>query len=307
MRPRQLGYIAMDVVDLDVSVRFYQDVAHLEISEERGGWVYMTGGREHHWLALRRKGTRGFNRVAFEMKNPHELEAMEKKLRAAGIEVERASALSSERVDQYIRFRDPEGTTVELFADMVTLPAPPSYAHRVHMDKLLHAVFLVTDVRRTFSFYSQLLGFRASDWVERSAVFMRCADRYHHSLALFSSSRPAFDHFCILVPALEDVMRARANALEMEIPMRSDILRHSPSGSIGTYIRDEANDHAVEFCCNHARVEDDDDHQPRVLRRMPNVWDAAGPSYQIRDGARPRKTANVSVTVATPDERLSEP
>jgi len=282
LQPRQLGFIALDVADLESTVRFYQDVVHFEVSEERGGVVYMTGGREHHWLALKQSKTPGLNRVAFEMNNLSDLETMEARLRSAGVAVERGSALAKERVDQYIRFPDPDGITIELFADMITLPAPPTYSHRVHTQKLLHTVLLERDINRSLKFYTELLGFQISDWVERTAAFMRCGDHYHHSLGVFGTggTRTAIDHMCILVPTLDDLMRARANVLALNVPLRNDLLRHAPSGSMGIYLRDEANNFVIEFCTEHGQITADD-HRPRVLPAVPetlDTWRSVGPS-----------------------------
>ncbi|MGH7907253.1 MAG: VOC family protein [Candidatus Binataceae bacterium] len=286
LQPRQLGYIAMDVADLDASVRFYQDVVHFEVSDERGGTIFLTGGKEHHWLALRQTSTPGLNRVAFEMANSHDLEAIEKKLRAAGVEVERGGNLARDRVDSYIRFSDPDGIMIELFTDMVTLPAGPTYAHRVHTQKLLHTVLLERDLNKSLPFYTDLLGFQISDWVERTAAFMRCGDHYHHSLGVFGTggTKTAIDHMCILVPTLDDVMRARANIMALDVPLRSDVLRHAPSGSIGVYLRDVANNFVVEFCTEHGQIFDDN-HRPRVLPSQPetlDTWQIVGPTYDRR-------------------------
>ncbi len=149
----------------------------------------------------------------------------------------------------------------------------------------------MTDIGSSYRFYSDLLGFKASDWVERNAVFLRCADRYHHSLALFGGARKAaIDHLCILVPTPDDVMRARANAIALGIPLRNDISRHGPSGSIAFYLQDESNRLTTEFCVEHGQILDDG-HRPRILPAVPetlDVWTAVGPSATKASRAAPK-------------------
>jgi hypothetical protein len=85
---------------------------------------------------------------------------------------------------------------------------------------------------------------------------------------------------CILVPTLDDLMRARANVLALNIPLRNDLLRHAPSGSMGIYLRDEANNFVIEFCTEHGQITADD-HRPRVLPAVPetlDTWRSVGPS-----------------------------
>ncbi len=277
MQVKRLGYIAMDVADLDSSVRFYQDVAHLNVSERRDKLVFLTGGREHHWLILRQSNHSRFQRVAFEMNSEAELDAMAERLEQAGTKVTAGDDLANERVARYVRFTDPDGLMVELFTGMVELPGEPLYVHNIRLEKMLHAVFRVTDISRSYKFYHDLLGFKASDWVEHHAVFLRCADLYHHSLALFGGAREAaFDHLCILVPTLDDLMRARANVIALGVPLRNDLLRHGPSGSIAFYLQDEPNRMTTEFCIEHGRILDHA-HRPRILPAIPETLDVWTP------------------------------
>jgi catechol 2,3-dioxygenase-like lactoylglutathione lyase family enzyme len=281
LQPKRLGYVALDVADLEAAVRFYQDVIHLEVSLRSDGVAFLTGGREHHWLVLRQSDRPGFNRVAYEMEDEEQFDAISERIERAGVAVTRGGDLRTDRVERWMRCADPDGLTVELYTGMIELPVDPAYGHNVRLKKPLHAVLRVGDARKSYAFYSGLLGFQASDWVERHAVFLRCADRYHHSLALFGgAAQPALDHLCILVPTLDDVMRARVNTLALGVPLRNDMIRHGPSGSIGFYLKDEANQIAIEFCVDHRQVLDDA-HRPRLLPAREDtldVWNAVGPS-----------------------------
>jgi len=73
-----------------------------------------------------------------------------------------------------------------------------------------------------------------------------------------------FNHFCIQVGSLDDIMRARNNALRWGVELRDDLLRHAPSGSIGVYLKDKARGFAVEFCVGHPQL-DNDTHRARIL------------------------------------------
>ncbi len=126
LQVKRLGYVAMDVADLESSIKFYQDVVHLNVSGRRDGLAFLTGGREHHWLILRQNDQSRFAKVAFEMNNETELEAMAERLERAGIKVTSGGDLAKERVERYIRFADPDGLMVELFTGMVELPGEPA-------------------------------------------------------------------------------------------------------------------------------------------------------------------------------------
>jgi Glyoxalase/Bleomycin resistance protein/Dioxygenase superfamily len=107
------------------------------------------------------------------------------------------------------RFVDPGGFTVELACSKGLLP---QVNNGVKFEKFLHTAWGVPDWDRTTAFYQHVLGCKASDWIGNRAGFFRSADRYHHSLVLMRSETTAFNHFCIQVESLDDVMRARNNA-----------------------------------------------------------------------------------------------
>jgi 2,3-dihydroxy-p-cumate/2,3-dihydroxybenzoate 3,4-dioxygenase len=304
LQARRLGYVALEVTDLEGAARFYQEAVNLEVTERLRDRIFLTGGTEHHWLELRQSDACRLNRVGFEVENQEELEAFAAHLEDAGVEVASGGDLQNDRIESWIRCRDPDGNAVELFVNMISMPVAPAYAHLVHMQKLLHFVLAVRDIERSHHFYSELLGFQDSDWIERRAVFLRCRDRYHHSLALFGTNgaRAAVDHFCILVPTLDDLMRARARATALGVPFRSDLIKHAPSGSIAIYLRDQANDLAVEFCYDHKQILDDEGYRPRLLPARPDTLDMwipsglAGPQQAvIAPGAAWRRPAERSL------------
>jgi hypothetical protein len=167
---------------------------------------------------------------------------------------------------------------VELYTGMHERGVAPM-GSGVTMEKFLHAAWATAEFDQTTEFYQNVLGFKASDWVESRAGFFRSADRYHHSLVLIRAQRPVFNHFCIQVGSLDDVMRARHNALKGGVKLRDDLLRHAPSGSVGFYLKDERRGYAVEFCVGHPQL-DEATHRPRVLPSVPetmNVWAAPLP------------------------------
>lgn len=312
LQPSNLGYVAFDVADLDSAARFYQDFVHLEVINQRGDTVFLRGNAPHHWVVLRQSRTPGFNRVAYEMRDERDLEAIEQKLKSAGVEVTRGGDLLADGVERFIRFQDPEGITVELFTNMMSVPVPPVFLHHVQLEKLVHAVFTVKDVKRSHRFYTELLGFQDSDWIERRVVFMHCGDRYHHSLAVGQTSGQAatpINHICIQVASLDDVMRARTLVMAHNIPIRLDLLRHAASGSIGFYFWDEANQYCVEFCVEHRQV-DQDAHKARVMPAVPesaNVWLATGPVSRTQLSAAMPRLGDISLREIEAAARIEQP
>ena len=209
-----LGYVALTVPDLERSVDFYQRIGHLRVTERGTKTAFLSGGSEHHWLRLDEGDAPGLTRIAFELTGRAAIDEVVDRLDAIGVAWKPVDDLPGERVVDAIRFRDPDGFEIELFVGPVSLPV--RVGTFVNMDRFLHAVWLVSNPVESFQFYRDVLGFKDSDWIERIAVFMRSANRYHHSAGILLGGEKAgqLDHFCILVDDLDDVMRAAERRAE---------------------------------------------------------------------------------------------
>jgi 2,3-dihydroxy-p-cumate/2,3-dihydroxybenzoate 3,4-dioxygenase len=279
----RLGYLAIGVSNLDEAIDFYSRFVRLDVSERRGSTAFLTGGLEHHWLRLEEGPRNGLKRVGYVLDDEQAMVEVRAQLTSIGLPFTEGGDPAAERVQRWLRFVDPGGVEIELYTGMFERGVAPPHPG-ITMQKFLHAAWATPNFEQTTEFYQQVLGFRASDWVESRAGFFRAADRYHHSLVLIRAERPIFNHFCIQVESLDDVMRARHNAVKGGVKLRDDLLRHAPSGSIGFYMKDETRGYAVEFCVGHPQL-DDATHQARVLPSLPetmNVWTAALPPLAPR-------------------------
>jgi 2,3-dihydroxy-p-cumate/2,3-dihydroxybenzoate 3,4-dioxygenase len=292
----RLGYISLGVSDLVEAVEFYSRFVRLDLTEQIGNTAFMTGGAEHHWIRLEEGNASGVKRIGYEVAGESALAEARERLRQHKIEFHEGGDLKRDRVQRWLRFTDPGGFDIELYTGMFERGAAPDN-HGVVLEKFLHAAWGATNWERTTAFYQDVLGFRASDWIADRAGFFRSADRYHHSLVLLRSERPAFNHFCIQVGSLDDVMRARNNALRWGVELRDDLLRHAPSGSIGVYLKDKARGFAVEFCVGHPQL-DNDTHRARILpstAETRDVW--------LAPLANPLEPGSVHSPSARADER----
>jgi catechol 2,3-dioxygenase-like lactoylglutathione lyase family enzyme len=267
-----LGYVALTVPEIDRSLDFYRRVGHLKVSERGAKKAFLTGGVNHHWLRLEETGEPSLSRLGFEVKDRAALDEIANRLDARDIPWKVANDLSGDRVTDAIRFTDPDGFEIELFTDMVSLPVPMETF--LKMDRVLHSVWLADNPTESGRFYADVLGFKESDWIERSMVFMRAGNRYHHTIGIGRDPARSgrLDHFCILVDDLDDVMRARNVALRSGAKLRQDVVRHAASGSTSTYIMDPMNDIAIEFCVNHRQI-DDEGYRARILPAQPSTFD----------------------------------
>jgi catechol 2,3-dioxygenase-like lactoylglutathione lyase family enzyme len=266
------GYLAVGVRNIDEAIDFYGRVARLGLTERVGNTAFMTGGTEHHWIRLEEgQGNQGVRRVGYELVGEDAFEIVKNSLKGWNISYEEGGDPARDRVSRWLRFADPGGTEVELYTGMYTRGVAPA-GTGVTMEKFLHGGWETPNFTQATRFYQEVLGFKPSDWIGDKVGFFRAGDRFHHSMVLLASNRSAFNHFCIQVESLDDVMRFRNNALRYGVVLRDDLLRHAPSGSIGVYVKDEARGFAVEFCVGHPQIADEG-YRPRILPMAPETAD----------------------------------
>ncbi len=277
------GYLTLGVPDVEASAGFYQQVCRLAVTDRRPGVVHLTGDTNHHWLTLVQHDTTELLGVGYRAVSAAAIETAAERLAALGVDVTRRGGTDADQLTNGITFRDPAGVRFDLYEEMQQLGTPLNDPD-VGFSRNLHAVVFVPDPIELAGFYQDVLGFRRSDQVGDIVIFLRSANRFHHSLALARGARVGLDHFCVLVDGVDELMRLRTHVMNQGV-LGDDLVRHAASGSMSVYARNDLNDCGVEFCTGHARIEDDD-YRGRLLKPGPttvNAW--ARPFPRVADFA----------------------
>ncbi len=269
-----LGYVALGVINLDRAVDFFSQVCRLAVRDRTAAAAVLTGDQRQQWLVLEARPVTALARLGFRASVPQALVELPERLRAAGITV------SGSAEEGAIHFRDPNGMEVEVYAEMPE-SSRSAIPAEVGLDILLHAVVNAPDPIATAVFYEDVVGFRRSDRIADLVVFLRAANGYHHSLAFAKGAEMKLDHLAILVNDLDALMRLRSHAMATGT-LSDDIVRHTASGSMSVYLREEENGLGVEFCTGHMRIIDDA-YRGRLLQPAPttvNMWANPFPDTQ---------------------------
>ena len=271
-RAQRLGYLALNVTDMDASLAFWTQAVQLEISERREDRVFLRGGMQHHWLSLQQASEPGLARVGIEVANLEILTAIEHALSSAGISVESGNGLKEDAVLHYLRFNDPAGNPLELYVDMVSMATPPQPIS-VTLLEIQHAVLAVDNLTDASEFYTHMLGMRISDWIGETMFFAHFGNGWHHGLGLgkMPDQEQGLHHVCFQPPDLDNVMRARARVRKLGYEITLDLLRHGPSGSVGFYFLGP--DGVAEMSFGARRFGEDEEFRPRRLAMSPETID----------------------------------
>ncbi len=283
--PFGMEYARIEVPDMQETIDFLQYHVGLQLEQRTDEYAYLRADIEHHAIELisapeRKDGWT--TAVGYSVESDEVLEQIRQRVLAAGLEVLELQERQQGLCKTGFAVKDPNGLIVELFTEFHEYAEPPHL--EIRPVDLVHPFIATAKYEETLEFYIDVLKFIPSDYVVGSTTFMRCEDRYHHSLAIQNNDEHYVAHLCFAMKSLDHVMRMRARALYKGAPIASDIVNHSASTSIAFYLHDTRFGPRFELCDDH-RVFTPEEHETHRARRMPadprniDVWRPASDDW----------------------------
>ena len=273
VQTKQLSHLALNVINIDKQTAFYQDMVGMYVQAiDASGRVYLRCQRDHHTLLLTPAGARGIDHFALDVGGLAALEAAATALENAGMSLTAGDAQELGQGQSY-RLLDPDGFTVELVAGMTQVA--PNYGPRVVTPRRYgHLTLRVTDLKQTVEFYTDILGFRVSDWLGEQFCWLRCTPE-HHGLALAThESAPIMHHFAFHVRDMAELIQQAEHLMRHDKILLYGPGRHGPGQNLFIYFHDEE-ENIVEFAADMQRIWDEDTYVPKVWdpnERWSNMW-----------------------------------
>ena len=242
---RGLGYIGIDVADVE-GWRAYAGLLGTMVVPDGNGLRLKIDERPFRVAIRPTDGIEGLAFAGWELPDAAELEIAAAELEKAGctIDVAAAAECASRSVRGLIRTTDPSGFGIELFQG-------PIHDHQLFMSPtgvsgfvtgpqgLGHIVLGTPDMAECVDFYTNLLGFRVSDYWrpgDDDVVFMRCNPR-HHSLALVPAPEAALYHFMLEALTLDDVGCTLDRHDDTGTPISMGLGKHTNDRMVSFYSR----------------------------------------------------------------------
>jgi catechol 2,3-dioxygenase-like lactoylglutathione lyase family enzyme len=274
-----LRHIGIFSPDLGKQREFYRAIWGLDQIDEETDAVYFRGASpEHHLLSLHPAKRCGLHHIAFGVSNEEDVGRTARELQSRGIRlVSEPQPLGEPGGGYGFRFFDPEGRCIELSAGVIQhqggWQAKPVQPHSI-----CHVVLNTTRMDDMIGFYTNILGFRISDWSENQMVFLRCNSK-HHAIALNRAPHASLNHIAYLVSNVDEVMRGMVNMRKHGFEPGWGPGRHGPGNNIFCYFK-EPLEYVVEYTSDIDYIQDEASHQPKVWPRTPELidrWGTAGP------------------------------
>lgn len=237
----KLGHSSLQVRDVAAAIEYYRDVIGLTLTQRDGDQsAQLSTGLDYGSILLQKGDQDSILYNAFQVDQDYDLAGVAKDLKNNGVE----SSLRTDAhpvIPELLQFSDVSGNTIQLYASSQGVPAEADRASGgVKPHKLGHVCLLTDDVPTLVGFYSDVLGFRWSDWMGDFFAFVRCGSD-HHTMN-FMRGKTAGDmgrmhHIAFELKDFSHVARACDTLAAAGIPLLWGPGRHGPGHNIFTYHR----------------------------------------------------------------------
>lgn len=249
----ELGYVGLDVSDLDAWKTFATEVAGMEWVDGAGGdRAYLRMDAWHHRIALHKNGNDDLAYLGLRAADELSLEAIAGRLASHGIAYQVATeAEADERhVMGLIRTQSPGGIPIEIFWGPQVdthLPFHPGRRmfgrFRTGNAGLGHIALREMDGPAAYKFY-RLLGFKGNRQYKVEIMpglvakpyFLYCNDRQHTLQFELGPMEKRVNHLAIEYTDLNDVGYAQDIVRKRGIDVALDIGKHSNDEAVSFYI-----------------------------------------------------------------------
>jgi catechol 2,3-dioxygenase-like lactoylglutathione lyase family enzyme len=271
---RRLGHATLTTPDLEAAVAYYGEVVGLTVIARHRERAVLATRQGLEAIALELGEPNRLKRLAFQIAPGSDLTAAAHALGEDGIRTERRSGISPGIADAIV-FADPKGTEIEIFAEYAFAAEEPRPAPITPL-KLGHVAYRVADVQAIVRFYTEVLGFRVSDWRDDTFAFLRCGPD-HHTVNFVVDEVPQLHHIAFEVKDWAEIQRACEWLARNGIRLVWGPGRHIIGHNIAIYHRN-ADKVRVEFFTEMDQMKDEalgyfdprPWHQDRPQR--PKVW-----------------------------------
>ena len=271
---RRLGHATLTTPDLARQIAYYTEVVGLTLLERDDKRAILASKQGLEAIALEPGPPNALARLAFQVAPGSDPGELGHALAKHGVRSERRSGISPGIADALV-FKDPKGTLIEVFSDYVFAPEDRSQTGVMPL-KLGHVAYRVSDVQHVVKFYTDVLGFRVSDWLGDTFAFLRCGPD-HHTVNFTFDEVPQLHHIAFEVKDWAEIQRACEWLTGNGIHLVWGPGRHIVGHNIAIYHRN-ADKVRVEFFCEMDQMKDEalgyfdprPWHQDRPQR--PKVW-----------------------------------
>lgn len=274
-RVTEIRFVGYGVEDFETERKFYADdwgLVEVAAGEDLA-WFKTHGADEHHVVRLHKSATNCIEVIALAANSAADVDALFAKVSGAGCQIVHPPRTSDAPGGGYgFRFFSPDGLPFEVSADVAKLDKRAMERWEGVPVKISHIVLHSPDHQAAVKFFTDVLGFKVSDWLGDFMCFLRCNEA-HHRLAILPGP-PCLNHVAYDMLSVDDMMRGISRLRKRGTDLRWGPGRHTAGNNTFSYFCTPAG-FAVEYTSELEEV-DFETHQPKVHEPAPTVMDQWG-------------------------------
>ncbi|MGR3661880.1 MAG: VOC family protein [Paracoccaceae bacterium] len=269
--------IMMRGPDITQTLPFYADMWGLSLAHTEDGTAYLRGtGTEAYLYGLKDAPVYGIEYVHFSMPDRATMDALYKQVVSKAAMVLGSPAEFDDYAGGYgFEILDPDMRRLRFRTDALSQTKQDDWAKP---RKVSHVVLNTPDMDSVQAFYSDVLGFRVSDYSADQMVFLRC-NSDHHSIALVRAQYPSINHVAFEMPTLDAFMRGIGRMKQKGHVPSWGVGRHGPGNNPFAYFVSPSG-FVIEFTSELQQI-DEATHEAKIWSRddpaSMDLWMTAGP------------------------------
>jgi predicted enzyme related to lactoylglutathione lyase len=274
-RVREIRYVGYGVENFEAERKFYADDWGLaEVASEDGMvWFKTHGHDEHHVVRLHKSDVNCVEIIALAAADQAEVDALHARVAEAGCQIIREPGQVNGPGGGYgFRFFSPDGLPFEISADVQRLDKRAMERWEGMPVKISHIVLHSPDHHSAVKFFSDVLGFKVSDWLGDFMCFLRCNEA-HHRIAILPGP-PCLNHVAYDMLSVDDMMRGASRLRKRGTDLLWGPGRHTAGNNTFSYFCTPGG-FAVEYTSELEEV-DFENHRDQIHEPGPQVMDQWG-------------------------------
>jgi 2,3-dihydroxybiphenyl 1,2-dioxygenase len=261
-----LGYVVLNVSDLKAWEHFATSILGLMVGKRGDRFLGLRMDEYSQRILLQQGESNDITVAGWQFDTAKDLNDFVTKLKVDGVEVHKGSAdeATARCVERLFSCDDPIGFKHEFFYGPTHAPISQPFRSAVMQGSgfvtgrqgLGHILPFSSNYEKTVSFYTDVLGFRISDYIRDSetlpgfavdATFFHTRTGRHHSLATVAApSAKCLNHVMIEVADLNDVGLAYDRCLKAGLPITMAI-GHHPNDKVISFYVESPSGFSVEY------------------------------------------------------------
>ncbi|MHA6719981.1 VOC family protein [Sphingomonas sp. RS6] len=274
-RVTEIRYVGYGVTDFDAEKKYYEEIWGLEPvpSDDGMAWFKAQGHDEHQVVRLRKAEENRIDVIALSADSRADVDALRAKVADAGCQIVREpAALTSPGGGYGFRFFSPDGLMFEISSDVARGQRREIERWDGVPVKISHIVLHSPDHQAAVKFFTEVLGFRVSDWLGDFMCFLRC-NSAHHRIALLPG--PAcLNHVAYDMEGIDGMMRGAHRLKLNDVNIGWGPGRHTAGNNTFSYFVTPSG-FVTEYTAELEEV-DFEHHQAQVRAPAPMVMDQWG-------------------------------